>query len=104
MNHKNTTTAIVAVLVGLILTATAFTVTTRQAFAWGFFGNGIKVDQSINQLNKCTNPQPDDTYKQSSYDMNTDNQPSTDSSHANTNNQTSTESSHTNTNNQPSTK
>jgi hypothetical protein len=96
MNHKNT--AIAAVVVALALTTAALTIPTRQALAWGFFGSGIKVDQRINQLNKCTNPAPDNTYKQSSYDQNSDNKPSTDSSRGSLN-QTTTDS-HGNTKNQ----
>src|SRR5215831_10679150 len=70
--------AIAAILVALALSAAAFTV-ARQALAWGSFGS-TKVDQRINQLNKCTNQSPDNNYQQSSYDPNSDNKPSTDSS------------------------
>jgi hypothetical protein len=97
MNHKNT--AIAAVVVALALTTAAFTIPTRQVLAWGFFGSGIKVDQRINQLNKCTNPPPDNTYKQNSYDQNSYNKPSTDSSRGDSLNQTTTDS-HGNTKNQ----
>jgi hypothetical protein len=75
MNHKDT--AIAAVVIALVLTAVVFTIPTREALAWGFFGSKTKVDQSINQLNNCTNSRPDDTYRQSSYDPGTDNKPST---------------------------
>jgi hypothetical protein len=90
MNRKNI--AIAAILVALALSAAAFTLPTRQALAWGFFGS-TKVDQRINQLNKCTNQSPDNNYHQSSYDPNSDNKPSADSlnhtttSHGNTANQ-----------------
>jgi hypothetical protein len=77
MNRKNI--AIAAILVAVALSAAAFTMPTRQALAWGFFGS-TKVDQRINQLNKCTNQSPDNNYQQSSYDPNSDNKPSTDSS------------------------
>jgi len=77
MNRKNI--AIVAILVALALSAAALIVPTRQALAWGSFGS-TKVDQRINQLNKCTNQSPDNNYQQSSYDPNSDNKPSTDSS------------------------
>jgi hypothetical protein len=92
MNRKNI--AIAAILVALALSAAVFTMPTRQALAWGFFGS-TKVDQRINQLNKCTNQSPDNNYQQSSYDPNSDNKPSTDSqitsdSHANTANQANT--------------
>src|SRR5215469_2942636 len=76
MNRNNI--AIAAILVALALSAAAFTM-ARQALAWGFFGS-TKVDQRINQLNKCTNQSPDNNYQQSSYDPNSDNKPSTDSS------------------------
>jgi hypothetical protein len=91
MNRKSI--AIAAILVALALSAAAFTMPTRQALARGFFGS-TKVDQGINQLNKCTNQSPDNNYQQSSYDPNSDNKPSTDSlnqktsdSHGNTANQ-----------------
>src|SRR5215469_1699706 len=77
MNRKNI--AIAAILVALALSAAAFTMPTRQAVAWGFFGS-TKVDQRINQLNKCKNQSPDNNYQQSSFDPNSDNKPSTDSS------------------------
>ena len=77
MNRKNI--AIVAILVALALSAAALTMPTRQALAWGSFGS-TKVDQRINQLNKCTNQSPDNNYQQSSYDPNSDNKPSPDSS------------------------
>ena len=77
MSRKNI--AIVAILVALALSAAALTMPTRQALAWGSFGS-TKVDQRINQLNKCTNQSPDNNYQQSSYDPNSDNKPSTDSS------------------------
>jgi hypothetical protein len=77
MNRKNI--AIVAILVALALSAAALTMPTRQALAWGSFGS-TKVDQRINQLNNCTNQSPDNNYQQSSYDPNSDNKPSTDSS------------------------
>src|SRR5215813_1924198 len=66
-------------LVALALSAAALIMPTRQALAWGSFGS-TKVDQRINQLNKCTNQSPDNNYQQSSYDPNSDNKPSTDSS------------------------
>src|SRR5215467_13939598 len=93
MNRKNI--AIVAILVALALSAAALTMPTRQALAWGSFGN-TKVDQRINQLNKCTNQSPDNNYQQSSYDPNSDNKPSTDSSRGDS----STTSDHGNTANQ----
>jgi hypothetical protein len=77
MNRKNI--SIAAILVAIALSAAAFTMPTRQALAWGFFGS-TKVDQRINQLNKCTNQSPYNNYQQSSYDPNSDNKPSTDSS------------------------
>src|SRR5262249_54614402 len=77
MSRKNI--AIVAILVALALSAAALIMPTRQALAWGPFGS-TKVDQRINQLNKCTNQSPDNNYQQSSYDPNSDNKPSTDSS------------------------
>jgi hypothetical protein len=94
MNRKNI--AIAAILVALALSAAVFTMPTRQALAWGFFGS-TKVDQRINQLNKCTNQSPDNNYQQSSYDPNSDNKPSTDSSRGDSLNQTT---SHGNTANQ----
>ena len=92
MNRKNI--AIAAILVAIALSAAVFTMPTRQALAWGFFGK-TKVDQRINQLNKCTNQSPDNNYQQSSYDPNSDNKPSirgdslnqTTSNHGNTANQ-----------------
>ena len=84
MNRKNI--AIAAILVALALSAAAFTMPTRQALAWGFFGT--KVDQRIDQLNKCTNQSPDKNYHPTSYDPNSDNQPSTDSSRGDSLNQT----------------
>jgi hypothetical protein len=92
MNHKST--AVAAVVIALALTLVVFTIPTREALAWGFFGS-TKVDQRINQLNNCTNSRPDNTYKQSSYDPSTNNKPSTDNSqgtslsqtHGNTKNQ-----------------
>jgi len=93
MNRKNI--AIVAILVALALSAAALTMPTRQALAWGSFGS-TKVDQRINQLNKCTNQSPDNNYQQSSYDPNSDNKPSTDSSRGDS----STTSDHGNTANQ----
>src|SRR5215467_10874921 len=95
MNRKNI--AIAAILVAITLSVAVFTMPTRQSLAWGFFGS-TKVDQRINQLNKCTNQSPDNNYQQSSYDPNSDNKPSTDSSrgeslttsdHGNTANQVS---------------
>ena len=93
MNRKNI--AIAAILVALALSAAAFTMPTRQAVAWGFFGS-TKVDQRINQLNKCKNQSPDNNYQQSSFDPNSDNKPSTDSSRGDS----STTSDHGNTANQ----
>jgi hypothetical protein len=91
MNRKNM--AIAAMLVAIALSVAVFTMPTRQALAWGFFGS-TKVDQRINQLNKCTNQSPDNNYQQQSYDPNSDNKPSTDSlnqttsgNHGNTANQ-----------------
>jgi hypothetical protein len=89
MNRKYI--AIAAMLVALALSAAAFTMPTRQASASGSFGS-TKVDQRINQLNKCTNQSPDNNYQQSSYDPNSDNKPTTDSSHSNSFNQTTSES------------
>jgi uncharacterized protein YxeA len=97
MNRKNM--AIAAIAVALALTAAAFTIPKQQALAWGSFGSSTKVDQRINQLNKCTNPPLDNTYKQSSYDQNSDNKPSTDSSHGDSLNQTTSDN-HGNTANQ----
>jgi hypothetical protein len=85
MNRKNI--AIAAMLVAIALSAAVFTMPTRQALGSGFFGT--KVDQRINQLNKCTNQSPDNNYQQSSYDPNSDNKPSTDSSSASLNQTTS---------------
>jgi hypothetical protein len=96
MNRKNI--AIAAILVALALSAATFTMPTRQALAWGFFGS-TKVDQRINQLNKCTNQSPDNNYQQSSYDPNSDNKPSTDSSRGDSLNQTTSDN-HGNTANQ----
>lgn len=96
MNRKNI--AIAAMLVAIALSATVFTMPTRQALAWGFFGS-TKVDQHINQLNKCTNQSPDNNYQQSSYDPNSDNKPSTDSSRGDSLNQTTSDN-HGNTANQ----
>jgi hypothetical protein len=76
MNRKNI--AIAAMLVAITLSVAVFTMPTRQSLAWGFLGS-TKVDQRINQLNKCTNQSPDNNYKQQSYDPNSDNKPSTDS-------------------------
>ncbi len=93
MNHRNM--AIAAVVIALALTAVAFTIPTREALAWGFFGSKTKVDQRINQLNNCTNSR-DNTYRQSSYDPVTDNKPSNQDNTknqaiaGNTHNQTST--------------
>ncbi len=95
MNRKNI--AIAAILVGLALSAAAFTMPTRHALAWGFFGS-TKVDQRINQLNKCTSQSPDNNYRQSSYDPNSDNTPSTNSNSGDSLKQTTT--SHGNTANQ----
>jgi hypothetical protein len=95
MNRKNI--AIVAMLVAIALSAAVFTMPTRLALAWGLFGN-VKVDQHIDQLNKCTNQSPDNNYQQSSYDPNSDNKPSTDSIRGNSLNQTT--SNHGNTANQ----
>jgi hypothetical protein len=92
MNRKNI--AIAAILVALALSAAAFTMPTRQALAWGLFGS-TKVDQRINQLNKCTNQSPDNNYQQSSYDPNSDNKPSTDSSRGDSLNQTASDHGHT---------
>ena len=79
-------------LVALVLTAATFTVPTPQALAWGFAGNGIKLDQQINQLNKCRNLSSEGRYDQQSYEMN-GNQPTTKSSGSTDKNQTSTDSS-----------
>jgi len=79
-------------LVALVLTAATFTVPTPQALAWGFAGNGIKLDQQINQLNKCRNLSSEGRYDQQSYEMNS-NQPTTQSSGNTDKNQTSTDSS-----------
>ena len=92
MNHKITTTAVMTALVAFELTAAAFTVPTRQALAWGFFGNGIKLDQQINQLNKCRSLSSEGRYDQQSYEMNS-NQPTSQSSGNTDKNQTSTDSS-----------
>ena len=91
MNHKITTTAIMTALVALVLTTAAFTVPTLHALALGFFGNGITLDQQINQLNKCKTLSSEGKYDPTSYDVGTGNQPTTESSHGNTdNNHTST--------------
>jgi hypothetical protein len=88
MNRRNV--AIAAISVALALSAAAFTMPTRQALAWGFFGS-TKVDQRINQLNKCTNQSPDNNYHPSSYDPNSDslNQTTSDN-HGNIKNQVTT--------------
>ena len=96
MNRKNI--AIAAMFVAIALSVAVFTMPTRQALAWGFFGS-TKVDQRINQLNKCTNQSPDNNYQQSSYDPNSDNKPSTDSSRGDSLNQTTSDN-HGNTANQ----
>src|SRR5215469_2068556 len=93
MNRKNI--AIAAMLVAIALSAAVFTMPTRQALAWGFFGK-TKVDQRIDQLNKCTNQSPDNNYQQSSYDPN---KPSIDSSRGDSLNQTTADN-HGNTANQ----
>ena len=98
MNRKNI--AIAAMFVAIALSVAVFTMPTRQSLAWGFFGS-TKVDQRINQLNKCTNQSPDNNYKQQSYDPNSDNKPSTDSSRGDSLNQT-TSNNHGNTENQVS--
>jgi len=86
------TTAIITALVALVLTTAAFTVPARQALAWGFFGNRMTLDQQINQLNKCKSLSSEGKYDPTSYDVNTSNQPTTESSHSNTdNNHTSTD-------------
>ncbi|MFZ0510606.1 MAG: hypothetical protein WAM14_03280 [Candidatus Nitrosopolaris sp.] len=92
MNHKNTTTAIAAIVVAIALTSVGFTV-PRHALAWGccFPNNDIKVSQWINQINACTSSPQDNkqssgdqnTYKQSSYDPNT--KPASSGSHDNIN-------------------
>src|SRR5215467_3243114 len=89
------TTAVITALVALVLTTAAFTVPTRQAQAWGFFGNRMTLDQQINQLNKCKTLSSEGKYNPTSYDVSTSNQPTTDSSsnHASAVNQTSTDSS-----------
>ncbi len=88
MNRKNL--AIAAILVAVALGAAAFTMPTRQALAWGFFVS-TKVDQRINQLNKCTNQSPDNNYHPSSYDPTSysSNQTTSDN-HGNTANQVTT--------------
>ena len=98
MNRKNI--AIAAILVAIALSAAVFTMPTRQALAWGFFGS-TKVDQRINQLNNCTSQSPDKNYQQQSYDPNSDNKSSTDSSRGDRLNQ-ATSDNHGNTNNQVS--
>jgi len=88
------TTAVITALVALVLTTAAFTVPTRQALAWGFFGNRMTLDQQINQLNKCKSLSSEGKYDPTSYDVNTSNLPTTESSHSNTdNNHTSIDSS-----------
>jgi hypothetical protein len=109
MNRKNMTIA--AILFALALGAAAFTMPTRQALAWGVFVS-TKVDQRINQLNKCTNQSPDNNYHPSSYDPTSDSSIQTASdNHSNTakqvstdnaNNQTASDN-HSNTKNQVST-
>ena len=54
MNHKNTTLAIAAIIVGgsIRYTTTGISIQTPQQSQQS--QNSIKVDQQINQLNNCT--------------------------------------------------
>jgi len=55
MNHKNTTLAIAAIVAAIALTAVAFAI-PQQALAYGHHhnNNSIKVNQTISQLNACS--------------------------------------------------
>ena len=56
MNHKYVTLGIVAIIAAIAVTAVGFG-TPQQAFAHKHYhhNDGIKVDQSIGQLNACFN-------------------------------------------------
>jgi hypothetical protein len=55
LNHKNVTLGLAAIIAAVAITATAFAI-PQQALAGGHHhNNGIKVDQSISQLNVCSN-------------------------------------------------
>jgi hypothetical protein len=56
MNHKKMTLGLAAIVAAVALTASVFAV-PQQALAGGHHhhNNGIKVDQSISQLNVCSN-------------------------------------------------
>jgi hypothetical protein len=103
MNHKMTTTAIMTAMVALVLTAAAFTVPTLHAQAWGFFGNRMTLDQQINQLNKCKSLSSEGKYNPTSYEVNTSNQPTTESNTDNNHTSTDSISNHASAVNQTST-
>jgi archaellin len=58
MNHKNLTLALTAVVAAVAITAVAFAV-PQQVMAGGHHthhssGGGIRVSQTVNHLNNCT--------------------------------------------------
>ena len=56
MNHKPTMLAVTAIVAAMVVTGIAAMAT--PALAWGHHhhNNGIKVNQSIDQLNVCSGP------------------------------------------------
>jgi hypothetical protein len=56
MNHKNMTLALAAIVGAVAITAVAFAVPQQALAHYGHnHSNSVKVDQTINQLNACTN-------------------------------------------------
>ena len=103
MNHSKTRIAIIAIVAAMALTAVAFAI-PQQTLAYRHHNhnnhsNSVKVDQQINQENKCSGA-PREMMKG---DTNNNNfQPSSSSVDNNTSNQLSGSSSDNNANNQPS--
>jgi hypothetical protein len=62
MNHKPTMLTVTAIVAAMAVTGIAATAIPQQALAWGHHhhnNNGVKVSQSIHQINVCSGQPPE---------------------------------------------
>lgn len=55
MNHKYVTIGIAAIIAAVAVSTVGFAVPQQALAHSGHHNNGVKVDQSISQLNACSN-------------------------------------------------